>query len=170
MAFSLAQGDRENEKNPFSSVYFRVGLAFHLVVSVGVAFLCYRIEPDWMLMYLSSKKRLPKAMVTYIFSGYVAMYVLGFLAVPQMRKFGRRTPWAALGTLIAFVFAFIGLTFNRLWHVGDLAEYEAGTARSITETALFPVLAVAMPSAVGGLAATLLALRSRFEEPAVGGS
>jgi hypothetical protein len=170
MAFSLAQGEREIEKNVFSSVYFRVGLVFHLVVAVGVAFLCYRMEPDWMLMYLSSKKHLPKAMVAYIFSGYVAMYVLGFLAVPQMRKYGRRAPWVAFGSLITLIFGFIGITFDRLWHVGDLEEYEAGTARSITETALFPVLAAAMPSAVGGLGATLLALRSRVKEPAPGGS
>lgn len=60
---------------------------------------------------------------------------------------------------MAFVFAFIGLASNRLWHVGDLEGHEAGTAGSIAETPLSPVPAVEMPSAAGGLAAALPAGR-----------
>lgn len=164
MAFSIAQGDREKEKkNVFTCVYFLVGLAFHVAVAVGVALLCYLLHPDWMFMYLTRHDVVPVSIVVYIFCGYLGMYVLGFLLVPQLRKLRNDAPWIALFAVLAFVLLFIGLTFHRLSYVGDFASYAAGGARVITGTSLLPVLGISMPLAVGGLAAVLLLLRRYFK-------
>lgn len=162
MAFSLAQGEKEQEKSSvFATEYFRVGLLFHLVVAFGVALLCYILHPDWMLMYYGDHRKIPRAIIAYIFSGYFAMYTLGFFTVPHLRRIKRELPWAAFFSLLAFIFAFIGLSFHRLWNVGTYHEYHDGTAAPVTRTSLFPVLGLSMPGAVGGLALVLKKLDER---------
>lgn len=164
MTFSMAQDEKEKDKGSvFSSTYFLVGLVFHFVVAFGVALACYIMYPDWMMMYFGDRRKVPKAIIGYIFTGYFAMYVLGFLVVPPLKKLHRGLPLASFISLMAFIFFFIGITFSRLWHVGDFEEYHRGEAPPITETPLFSVLGLSMPGAVGGLVAVLLALRRRFE-------
>lgn len=156
MAFSLARGEKEKERNILASVFFRAGLLFELTVAVGVAYVCYRMYPDWMLMYFADHEKVPKGIIAYIFSGYLAMYTFGFLVVNPLSRTRKSLPWGVFAALMAAILAFIGLTFRRLWYVGSYREYHRGNARPVTDTPLFYVLGGAMPAAVGGL---ILALR-----------
>lgn len=163
MAFSLAQGDKEKDRSSvFVSAYFLVGLAFHLVMAFGVALVCYVLHPDWMWMYYTSHTAVPVALVVYIFSGYFAMYLLGFLLVPELRKVRRELPWAVFMALLLFIFIFIGLNFHRLWYVGEYSVYVADNAKAITGTSLLPILGISMPVAIGGLVIVILLLRRVF--------
>ena len=178
MAFSLAQGEKETENGSvFTSVYFLAGLAFHFVLAFGVALACFLLQPAWMFMYFTDPRIVPTAIVVYIFAGYFAMYVLGFLSVRAMREVDRRLPWGAFFSVLALIFCFIGLTFHRLWYVGDFPAYVTGVAKALPGTSLFWILLVAMPLAVVGLVAVVLALRRRFRtaqagemKPATGGA
>jgi len=168
MMFSMAQDEKEKEKTSvFRSVYFRVGLAYHFVVAFGVALACYILYPDWMLMYYADSKKVPRAIIAYIFTGYFAMYTLGFLVVPALRKRREKLPRRSFISLVALIFAFIWLAFHRLWHVGDYDGYYRGDTHPITRTELFPVLGISMPAAAGALVTVLHLLRRRFPESKV---
>jgi len=170
MAFALAQGDRETEKgNVFTSVYFLVGLAFHFVLAFGVALLCFIMQPSWMFMYFTDPELVPVAIVVYIFVGYFAMYTFGFLATRAMRRVDRRLAWGSFLAAMALIFCFIGLTFHRLWYVGNFPAYIAGEAKALPGTPLFWVLLVAMPLAVVGLVAVVLLLQNRYADRAPSG-
>ncbi|MBU4173708.1 MAG: hypothetical protein KKB90_09940 [Actinobacteria bacterium] len=169
MMFSMAQDEKEKEKaSVFRTTYFKVGLAYHFVVAFGVAFACYMLYPDWMLMYYADSRKVPRPIIAYIFSGYFAMYTLGFLVVPPLREKRRERPRRLFIYLMVLIFAFIWFSFHRLWHVGSYRGYYLGDTRPITRTSLFPVLGVSMPMAVGALIAVLHMLRGRFPETAVG--
>ena len=165
MAFSLAQGDRENEKpNVFVTAYFLVGLAFELVMAFLIALICYIMEPDWMLMYFTPRDTVPNALVVYIFCGYFAMYLLGFLLVPAMRRVSERLAWAAFAADLALIAVFIGFTFHRLWYVGDFASYNMDNAKAIYQTPVFWLLLIAMPVAVAMLLLLVALLRRKLEQ------
>lgn len=165
MAFSLARGEKEEgERTLFASRYFTVGLTFHAVVAFGVALACYLLYPDWMMMYFADSREVPKGVVTYIFSGYFAMYTLGFLMVPPMRRVKKELPWVVFAGLLGLVFGFIFLTFHRLWYVGSYQEYKDDEALPIHKTGLFPILLISMPAAVVGLIALVAKLNKSLEE------
>lgn len=162
MAFSLAQGDREKNKGVLRSTYFLVGLAVHFVLAFGVALICYILFPDWMFMYFTDHSIVPVAIVVYIFVGYFAMYILGFLIVRVMRQVRKELAWGTFFAVLAFTFVFIGLTFHRLWYADDFMTYMMGNPQAITSTALLPILAIAIPLAIAGVVVTVLGLKSRF--------
>lgn len=163
MAFSLAQGEVEIEKRSvFSSTYFLAGLVFQAVAVFGIALLCFGLYPDWMLMYFAPRGNVPNAIIVYVFVGYFAMYVLGFLAVPALRRLRDGLQLAAFGALLVLIFLFIGLTFHRLWYVGGYAAYLAGVAPAMTGTSLFWILLASMPVVIAGLLLVLYLLRSHL--------
>lgn len=170
IAFALAQGDHETEKPFYRSAFFLVGLAFHFVFAFGVALLCFVLEPDWMWMYFTYRPIAPNALAAYVFCGYFAMYLLGYLLTRAVRESAGVRPAAVLlGIDIAAIAVFIGVTFHRLWYVGSNGEYfgmdvmrTLRPIRTMPHTGLFWVLLVAMPLAIGGLAVTLLLLRRHF--------
>jgi len=166
MTFAMAQDEKGKEKaSVFVNTYFRAGLVFHFVAGFGIALICYVLYPDWMLMYYADNKKVPPAMIGYIFSGYFAMYTLGFLLVPHLRERRERLPRDVFMSLMALIFAFIFVSFHRLWRVGEYDGYHRGDTRPITSTGLLPVLGVAMPASVGALVAVLRLLGKRFSGP-----
>lgn len=92
------------------------------------------LYPDWMLMYLINRRKVPRRVLYCAFSMDFVMYALGCLLV-----------------LLCLIFAFILLTFKRLWLTGSYGEYHRWDAKPMINTGLFPLLSFAIPVALGGI-------------------
>ncbi len=162
MSFSLARGERETEEETvFADAFFLAGLGFHALVAFGVAFLCYLLYPDWMLMYLADRRKIPRWLIFCIFTAYFVMYVFGYLLVFPLRKKRSFLPVSVFIFILASIFALIFASFDRLWHVGTYEEYHRGEAMPMNKTKLFPLLSAAMPAAVAALIVLIKVLRRK---------
>lgn len=155
MTFSLAAKEKLEGMDPGESVLaskpYLEGLAFAAVVGVGIAGICYKLAPDWMLMYYADHERIPSAVQVGMFGLYPAMYTLGFLLAQQLERKKDKLGWVAWSGNLAEVLGYIALSMDRLLKVGTTAEYERGEARSIFKSALAPILMVGMPGAIPAL-------------------
>lgn len=106
--------------------YYLWGMAYNVVVGMGIAVAAYLMNPDWMWMYWVDTSRLSPGFTVYVFLMYPAMYTLGFLLADQAEKIKKRGSHILLGGLVAAVLAFILLTFSRLWNVGTISQWDAG--------------------------------------------
>jgi len=82
MVFSLAAEEKLQEMDKESvlkSKPFRMGMIFNTVVGVGIAAWCYKLAPDWMLMYYADHRKLPRPVQVGIFGLYHLTYTFGFL-------------------------------------------------------------------------------------------
>ncbi len=153
--FALAAKEKlagmEASESVLSSRPYRDGLAFAAAVGMGIAGICYKLAPDWMLMYYADHERIPPAVQVGMFGLYPAMYTLGFLLAHELEKKKDRLGWAAWAGNFFGVLGYIALSWDRLLKVGTTAEYEAGEACSIFRTALAPILIIGMPSALPAL-------------------
>jgi len=161
MAVCLSRPRDFESESKFEDLFFLAGLAFHLVFAFGIELLCYLIEPDWMLMYLTDGRLFPAPFAAFLFSLYFAMFTLGYFAGCEIERYGKKVLWVSFSCLIALIAVFIFLTFHRLWYVGSFDEYTLGLAKPITETSLFYILIVSIPVVIGGLILTLFFLRKR---------
>ncbi|NPV60821.1 MAG: hypothetical protein HPY75_14320 [Actinobacteria bacterium] len=155
MSFSLAAKKKLESMDPAESVLagkpYLEGLAFAATVGMGIAGICYKLAPDWMLMYYADHEKIPPAVQVGMFGLYPAMYTLGFLLAQQLEKKKDKLGWAAWTANLFGVLGYIAASWDRLVKVGTTAEYERGEARSIFKTALAPMLMVGLPSAVPAL-------------------
>jgi hypothetical protein len=155
MTFSLVAKEKLEEIGPGESVLaskpFVHGLAFSMAVGVGIAGICYKLAPDWMLMYYGEHEKIPEPVQVAMFGLYPAMYTLGFLLAQQLEKKKDKLGWVAWSGNLAEVLGYIALSMNRLLKVGTTGEYERGEARSIFKTPLAPLLFVGIPGAVPAL-------------------
>ena len=155
MTFSLAAQEKLGELGQDESVLtttpYLEGLAYAATVGMGIAGICYKLAPDWMLMYYGDHDDIPKAVQVAMFGMYPAMYTLGFMLATQLEKKKARLGWTVWGINLTGVLGFIIASLNRLLKVGTTEEYRTGEAKSIFKTALAPILIVGMPSAVPAL-------------------
>jgi len=155
MSFSLAAKEKLAGMDPGESLLaskpYRDGLAFAAVVGMGIAGICYKLAPDWMLMYYGDHEKIPPAVQVGMFGLYPAMYTLGFLLAQQLEKKTDKLGWAAWAGNFFGVLGYIAVSWDRLLKVGTTAEYERGEARSIFKTALAPLLMVGLPGAFPAL-------------------
>lgn len=122
------------------------------MLGVGIAVLCYLINPSWMWMYWVNPDAIPWwHMAGIIFLGYPAWYTLGYLIGGELEK-------VALGLrafliLLATIILSIAITIHRLWAVSTYADYHAGISKpllsmkplsvtllAVTMTLLLPVM------------------------------
>lgn len=155
MSFSLAASEKLEKMEPGESVLatapYLGGLAFAATVGMGIAGICYKLAPDWMLMYYADHEDIPTAVQAGMFGLYPAMYTMGFLLAQQLEKKQKKLGWAAWGANFAGVFGFMLASMDRLLKVGTTEEYKNGEARSIFKTALAPLLMVGIPGAFPAL-------------------
>jgi hypothetical protein len=155
MSFSLAAQDKLEDLEKDSSILatrpYRDGLAFAATVGMGIAGLCYKVAPDWMLMYYADHNDIPAGVQAGMFGLYPAMYTLGFLLARQLEKKRKSLGWVAWGANFMGVLGFTLVSLNRLLKVGTTEEYQKGEAKSIFKSALAPILLTGMPSAFPAL-------------------
>lgn len=154
MVFSMAAEEKLAELDKESllkSKPFRMGMAFNTVVGVGIAAWCYRLAPDWMLMYYADHRRFPRAVQVGMFGLYPLTYTLGFLLAPQLARAKKGRDRKAFAGVIAYELSYILLSLRRLLNVGTMQEFEEGEARSIFKTSLAPILILGIPLAVPAL-------------------
>jgi hypothetical protein len=155
MSFSLAAQDKlkelENDGTILATTPYRDGLAFAATVGMGIAGLCYKVAPDWMLMYYADHEDIPVGVQAGMFGLYPAMYTLGFLMAHQLEKKRKSLGWVVWGANFIGVLAFTLVSLDRLLKVGTTREYKEGEAKSIFKSALAPILIAGMPSAFPAL-------------------
>jgi drug/metabolite transporter (DMT)-like permease len=155
MTFSLAALDKlegmESDESVLGTKPYLHGLAYSATVGMGIAGICYKLAPDWMLMYYGDHDKIPPAIETAMFGLYPAMYTLGFLLTQQLERKKKGLGWVIWAANLAGVLGLMLATRKRVLKVGTTEEYEKGEARSIVKTSLAPILAVGMPSAVPAL-------------------
>ena len=118
MAFSLAARERWEEKSLLGSKPYRVGMAFNAVAGVGVAAWCYRLAPDWMLMYYADHAEIPAAVQVGMFGLYPLSFTLGFLITPQPSRFRPSLEKKVFAGVLASEAGYILLSLKRLLRVG----------------------------------------------------
>ncbi len=151
--YTAAQDHIPSDESLLTSPYFLWGQAYNLIVGMGIAIAAYLLNPDWMWMYWVDTTRLSPPITVYVFLLYPAMFTLGFLGADQARKLGDRVSLSLLAALIAFVVLFVLLTFGRVWCVGTISQWEAGTCvpligSGFAFTPLASVLAVGLILAI----------------------
>lgn len=155
MTFSLVALDKleamEGGESLLGTKPYREGLAFAAVVGMGIAGICYKLAPDWMLMYYGDHEKIPPVIQVAMFGLYPAMYTLGFLLAPQLERKKKGLGWVAWGANLAGELGYMLATLKRSTKVGTTEEYEKGEARSIFKTPLAPILAVGLPGGVPAL-------------------
>ena len=155
MTFSLVGKEKLDEmeagESVLASVPYKHGLAFAATVGMGIAGICYKLGPDWMLMYYADHEKMPPAVQAGMFGLYPAMYTLGFLFARELEKKKKRLGWAAWAAAFLGDLAYIVIARDRLFKVGTTDEYLRGEAPSIFKSPLAPLLLVGMPSAFPAL-------------------
>jgi hypothetical protein len=154
MAFSMAAEELLQEMDKESmlkSKPFRVGMIFNTIVGVGIAAWCYKLAPDWMLMYYADHRRLPKSVQVGMFGLYQLTYTFGFLLAPQLSRMKKDLDKKAFAGVLAYEVAYILLSMKRLLNVGTTQEFEEGNAQSIFNTPLARILGPGIPFAIPAL-------------------
>lgn len=155
MTFSLAAREKlgrlEQDDSVLVTVPYLEGLAFSAAVGMGIAGICYKLAPDWMLMYYADHDDIPTGVQVAMFGLYPAMYTLGFMMATQLEKKRKRLGWAAWGANFLGVLGFILVSLDRLLKVGTTEEYRSGEAKSIFRTSLALVLIAGIPGAFPAL-------------------
>lgn len=155
MTFSLAAMDKlkgmESGESVLGTKPYLHGLAYAATVGMGIAGICYKLAPDWMLMYYGDHDKIPTAIEAAMFGLYPAMYTLGFLLAPQLERTKKGLGWVAWAGNLTGVLGLMLATMKRVTRVGTTEEYEKGEARSIIRSPLAPILVLGMPSAVPAL-------------------
>jgi drug/metabolite transporter (DMT)-like permease len=155
MTFSLvAKGKLEGMEageSVLGSKPYVEGLAFAATVGMGIAGICYKLAPDWMLMYYGDHEKIPPAVQVSMFGLYPAMYTLGFLFAQQLERKKKGLGWVAWSGNFLGVLGYMLVSMDRLLKVGTTGEYEKGEARSIFKTPLAPLLLVGLPGAFPAL-------------------
>ena len=127
-AFYTAAKEHISTDRPLiTGPYYLWGMAYNVVVGMGIAITAYVLNPDWMWMYWLDASRLSPAFTVYVFFLYPAMYTFGFLIADQAEKLRKGGSLLLLAALVSFLLLFILLTFGRLWNVGTIAQWDAGT-------------------------------------------
>lgn len=155
MTFSLAAQEKLETMEPGDSVLasrpYLEGLAFAATVGLGIAGVCYKIAPDWMLMYYADHEDIPAGVTAGLFALYPTMYTLGFVLARELEKKQEKLGWAAWACNLAGLLAFTAASAGRLLKVGTTAQFRSGEARSIFKTALAPILLSGIPFALPAL-------------------
>lgn len=126
-AFYTAAKEHIKPDEPLlSSPYYLWGMAYNVVVGMGLAITAYVMNPDWMWMYWLDASRLSAGFTVYVFFMYPAMYTFGFLITDQAEKLRIGGSLLLLAVLAAFLVLFILLAFGRIWNVGTTAQWDAG--------------------------------------------
>jgi hypothetical protein len=124
--YAAAKNHIPSDQPLLTSPYYRWGMAYNVVVGMGIAIAAYLLNPDWMWMYWLDASRLSAGFTVYVFLMYPAMYTFGFLMADQAEKLRRHGSLSMLAGLVIFLVLFIALTFDRLWDVGTTAQWDAG--------------------------------------------
>lgn len=121
---------------------------------VALAYYSYLQAPDWMFMYFLPAATVPTWIVIYILILYFFAYDAGFFLKFELKKISPTLPPLALLTALVAEGTVILLLKDQYLHVGTLAEYQAGSAPLLAQTALSQV------ATVGGLALVAFGLVS----------
>lgn len=154
MVFSMAAEEKLQEMDKESvlmSKPFRMGMIFNTVVGVGIAAWCYKLAPDWMLMYYADHRKLPKPVQVGMFGLYHLTYTFGFLLAHQLSKIQKGLDRRAFAAVLAYEITYIMLSMPRLLKVGTTQEFEEGRAVSIFGTPLARILGPGIPLAIPAL-------------------
>lgn len=109
---------------------------FVITLFIIIVFYSYLLAPDWMWMYFAPAETIPMWIVIYVLIMYYFAYAVGFLLQRELAKISSALP---VFYVVLMFFAEIGMILS-LWdrysHVGTLAEYQAGTAIPLAESAV----------------------------------
>lgn len=148
------------EMSVFRTRHFQISFAYLVIFAIGVALVCYIIEPDWMWMYFLDYRKIPTAVVVYAFCFYPLLFCLGYLAAPELEKIRPRLANRVYQGINVVIVVVIIAFIHRLWHVGTFEQYAAGpsneapdliTLKPFRMLAVGWVLAAATPIVGGSL-------------------
>lgn len=154
--FAMWRMEREGAEPFWRQPAYGVGFAYTMMIGVGIAVVCYLVNPSWMWMYWVDPGAIPWWHMAGIFLvGYPASYTFGYLLGCELDKVNMNG--TAFFNVLGLIFTAIFITFGRLWAVADFAGFHAGRAKPMigmsppSITGLAVVLLIAFPLAFYGL-------------------
>lgn len=116
----------------FRNRYFLAALLFQSVFCMPLAVYCYAIFPDWCWMYWLEASKIPRVWVFLAFGCYYLFMTAGFgIGAKIAFVKGEQTGLRLLGYSFTLVLLLLTIFSRRLFLVGSLAEFQAGTARPL---------------------------------------
>ncbi len=125
--YTAAKKHIEPDTPLLTTPYYKWGMVYNIVVGMGIAIIAYLLNPDWMWMYWVDTSRLSFGFTAYVFLMYPTMFTMGFLMADQVEKIKKRGSFFLLIALNTVLFLFILLTLGRIWKVGTISQWDAGT-------------------------------------------
>jgi len=129
LLFSIAaHKGRGPEGSLLLTRHFMMSLAYLVFMGMGLALICYWIEPDWMWMYLVDRSKVSPIVTVFAFCFYPLVFCLGYLVAPQLDQARPGLAWQVYKWLNAAIVVVILIFIHRLWHVGAYEQYYGGQA------------------------------------------
>ncbi len=162
MGYSLAAARTLEEGDSIlASRQYRVGMGAY-AVDTAIAAMAYITAPDWMLMYYTDHRKIPKVLQVALFLLYPVLFTFGFLLAPQLESVEEGLSRKVFAGLVVCEMLFIILNFKRLRYVGSTEQFERGEATPFFRHALGRVpVAVAVALSVPTLVWSIREVRKR---------
>ena len=155
--YTAAKKHIQSDQPLLTTPYYLWGMTYNIVVGMGIAIVAYLLNPDWMWMYWVDTSRLSFGFTAYVFLMYPTMFTMGFLMADQVEKIKKRGSFLLLVALNTVLFLFILLTLGRLWKVGTISQWDAGTTVPLLGPG-FSVTPLAVALAIGFFLAAISGL------------
>lgn len=112
----------------FKDELFYVGLLFGSLFGYGTGVVCYRMAPDWMWMYWMDARLVTTPVLLYLAAAYHLSLFAGIMTARELLPY-RPGLFAVLGVSLSGAMVICIVFFNRLWHIGSLAQFQQDLAR-----------------------------------------
>jgi uncharacterized protein (DUF362 family) len=136
----------------FKNKYFLYALVYQVVFMMPLAIISYVFYPDWCWMYYVEAKAVPIWGTILAYSLYYILYIAGYGIGYLAENKSRGSAMNILFLSIIFFGIFSIITYDRLFYVGTIGQYNSGTIPSIRELPLWYL------TIMGGIGISMLAL------------
>lgn len=167
MLFSMLFADRfrhPRRDNLFKDELFYVGLSFGSFFGYGTGVVCYQMAPDWMWMYWMDSRLVATPVWLYLAAAYHLSLFAGIMTARELLPH-RSGLFAVLGVSLSGAILICIVFFDRLWHIGSMAQFQQGMARPMLNwnpVAVHPIV-IAMGIAAAMAAFALWIIIRKFK-------
>ena len=126
----------------FKDRVFYIGLLFGSLFGYGTGIVCYWMAPDWMWMYWMDSRLVAMPVLLYLSAAYHLSLLAGIMTARELLPY-RSGLFAALGVSLSGAILICIVFFNRIWHIGSIAQFQQGVARPMLNwnpVAVHPVI------------------------------
>jgi hypothetical protein len=112
------------------SRHFKTALLGSLPITAATGWI-YTKTPDWMNMYYTDHRKIPKPMQAGLILMYPVMLIFGYLLAPQLEGIEKGLTKKAIASIVALDAIYITLSYKRFLRICTTEEFEKGEGKNL---------------------------------------